>query len=382
MTLLIVMTVFFCLMLAVLLAVLFSHPRFPEKESTPSLLNRDPLPYAEDETHSDHPQLYNDLKTRYVDLAFFMDAEVMPEGILLHWLNSRLSDQQVLFDVTDAKAADLLLKALQKMHWQKVPARYDVYVLIRADAEAAEKTNAFFSRYFQDHNLAFAAALCETEGLYASNGNLYALIAEERWPAIDFAMDCDEGMTREIISRFQKKITPHREKNDKEYYAVLKKAMPAEVKLPFGRKEAIAEILKEMPFAEIRFRPAAKFRREADTNLIHLSAENEEELEKGISVMAELLQETDLSYGILHQNRSAETMRGSCFLLADIKKAIGDVYTPRAIIDHGDTALAGWPGIDTIGFAPYRNDGQDDREKQQAFYRSLIGSQEPETKEE
>ena len=62
MTLLIVMTVFFCLMLAVLLAVLFSHPRFPEKESTPSLLNRDPLPYAEDETHSDHPQLYNDLK--------------------------------------------------------------------------------------------------------------------------------------------------------------------------------------------------------------------------------------------------------------------------------------------------------------------------------
>ena len=158
--------------------------------------------------------------------------------------------------------------------------------------------------------------------------------------------------------------------------------MPADEKLPFGRKEALAAVIREMPFAEIRFRPVAQFCKEEGRYLIPLSAENEEELEKGISVMAELLQETDLSYGILHQNRSTETMRGSCFLLADIKKAIGDVYTPRAIIDHGDAALAGWPGIDTIGFAPYRNDGQDDREKQQAFYRSLIGSQEPETKEE
>ncbi len=381
MKLLIFMTVFFCLMLAVLLAVLFSHPRFPEKESTPSLLNREPVPYAEDETHFDHAKLYADLKTRFVDLESFMDAQVMTEGILLHWLNSQKSEKRVLFDVTDIKAADLLLKALQKTHWQKDQTEYDIYVLIRENEQARQKTNAFFSRCFQEQGLSFTAALCETDGLYAKNGHLYALIAEERWPSIDFAMDCDEGMTEEIIRRFQKKVSPHREKEDREYYAVLKKAMPAEEKLPFGRKEALAAVIREMPFAEIRFRPVAQFCKEEGRNLIRLSAENEEELEKGISVMAELLQETDLSYGILRQNRSAETLRNSCFLLADIKKAVQTVYAPQAVLDHGDTALAGWPGIDTVGFAPYRNDGQDEQEKQLEFYRCLIVSQSPETKD-
>ena len=81
MKLLIFMTVFFCLMLAVLLAVLFSHPRFPEKESTPSLLNREPVPYAEDETNFDHAKLYADLKTRFVDLESFMDDGRHPAAL-------------------------------------------------------------------------------------------------------------------------------------------------------------------------------------------------------------------------------------------------------------------------------------------------------------
>ncbi len=358
-----VMIAVFSVLLAVLLAVLFLHPRFPEREQAPSLLNREN--YQEDpESSYDHQQLFPQLKARFSDLGLFMQEEVMKEGILLHWLHAHDNAMKVLFDVTDEKTADELLMAAQRMHWHHGTARFDFYVLVHFNERAQKETDRYFCRMLQEIIPDLDVVVRESRGLAEYEGQTYALIAEEQWPSIDFAMECDSEMCQGILERYRKAASLHSAGLSKTRIKSLKKELPEAVRRSTDSDE---KMIEKLPFTEIWLRPQA----ELTGSTIRLKAINDDELEEGISILAEILQKADLSYGIARQNRSRKTMQETC-RFPQILKDIFRRQHSMIPVDYGDEMLDGWPGFNTIGFSPVLRNGEISRETARTFWRSLL----------
>lgn len=361
-----ILIVVFLLFLLILLGIAIWHPRFPEEEgSIPSLLGSSESSDGED--GADHTVLYPELKKRFVDLEMFMAADIMPEGILLHWLGKTASDQKILLDVTEEKAADLVVRALQKLHWHQGRAVCDLYVLIRS----GRKNRAFFTHLLQERELVFAGVLTETNGLLRCGKETYVMLAAERFASIDFRLHGDRETAAAIRERYEKKMPCRLDGTAREILAAQKKELGRGIspKLSLLSEKAAGQLLKTMPFSEIWMRPKAELIDE-DEPVIRLSARDDEELEKGISAMASILEETDTAYGISRQKRSVLTSQPGCILIPLLEKAAGG--TP---VLYGDTELEGWPGMNTIGFAPWFKNEENDREQQLAFYSRLLAEE-------
>lgn len=358
-----VMIVVFSVLLVILLAVLFLHPRFPEREQAPSLLNREQYP-EDPESSYDHQQLFPQLKARFSDLGLFMQEEVTKEGILLHWLHAHDDGMKVLFDVTEEKTADDLLLAAQRMHWHHGTARFDFYVLVRFNEMAQKETDRHFCRMMQERIPDLDVILRESRGLAEYEGTAFALIGEEQWPSIDFAMECDSEMCQSILDRYRKAVSLHASGLSRTRIRSLRRQLPEALRRSTDSDE---KLIGRLPFTEIWLRPQA----ELNGNVIRLKAVDDDELEKGISVLAEILQKADLTYGIARQNRSRKTMQETCRFTAMLK----DILQKRHNIipvDYGDEMLDGWPGFNTIGFSPIFRNGEIRKETAKAFWRSML----------
>lgn len=362
-----IMIVVFSVLLVILLAVLFLHPRFPEREQAPSLLNRES--YDDDpESSYDHQQLFPQLKARFSDIGLFMQEEVMKEGILLHWLQAHDNAAKVLFDVTDENTANDLLLAAQRMHWHHGTARFDFYVLVRFNERAQKETDRYFCRLMQEKIPGLDVIVREGRGLAEYEGMTFALIGEERWPSIDFALECDEQMCQEILGRYRKAVPLHASGTEKNRIRTLKKELPEAIRRNVNSDE---KLIEKLPFAEVWLRPQA----ERNGTVIRLRAVSDDELEKGISVLADILQKADLTYGIARQNRSRQTMQETCRfpdLLKDILRRQHNLIP----VDFGDEMLEGWPGFNTISFSPVFRNGETGKETVTAFWRRLLEKEE------
>lgn len=366
--LIMILIIVFSLLLAVLLAVLFFRPRFPERETPPSLLNRqDSL--SEPQMTYDHTQLYPLLKERYTDLDLFMDSEVMKEGILMHWKDAHDSDERILLDLTEQKGADQVLHLLQRMHWRHAGCAYDLYLLIRKDIAAQRESESHLRRLISEKISPLTAVLKETDGLAQSDGNIFALIGRERWPSIDFRTECDAEMCRDIIRRYKARMPWKKQRTDD--LKELKKQLPKQLLQKTGSSpENMAKVL---PFTEIYYRPMAELI-EGESRILRLTACTDDQLEEGIACLAGIFEKSGLDYGIARENRSGQNTRENSPFTAALAKAL--CRMDRVIpLNYGDAMTEGWPGIDTVGFAPYFRNGDTAKELIEEFYRILLESE-------
>ncbi len=363
-----ILIIVFSLLLAVLLAVLFFHPRFPERETPPSLLNRQGS-QSEPQMTYDHTQLYPLLKERYTDLDLFMDSEIMKEGILMHWKDAHDSDEKILLDVTEEKSADHVLHLLQRMHWRHTGCAYDLYLLIRNDCLAQKESEYYLRRLISEKINPLAAVLKETDGLVQTDENIFALISKERWPSIDFRTECDPDMCRQIAGKYKAKMPWKRQRP--EDLKELKKQLPKQLLQKTGSSpENMAKVL---PFMEIYYRPVIELTGE-ENNILRLTACMDDQLEEGIACLAGIFEKSGLAYGIARENRSGQNTRQDSPFTAALAKAL--CRMDRVIpLNYGDAMTEGWPGIDTAGFAPYFKNRDTAKETIEEFYRTLLESE-------
>ncbi len=148
----------------------------------------------------------------------------------------------------------------------------------------------------------------------------------------------------------------------------LKKQLPKQLLQKTG--SAPENMAKVLPFAEIYYRPVIEEAGE-DHSILRLTACTDDQLEEGISCLAGIFEKSGLSYGIAGENRSGQNTRENAKFAAAVAKALQK--TGRMIpVSYGDAVTEGWPGIDTVGFAPYFKDRETEKEIIEGFYLTFL----------